>query len=63
VRKNIRNSQELLCVLKGKVELELGDDRIPLAEGDAIHYWSNPARQRIIGMSAGNAVVEWMGTL
>jgi len=63
VRKNIRNSQELLCVLKGKVELELGDDRIPLAEGDAIHYWSNPARQRIIGMSAGNAVVAWMGTL
>ena len=63
VRKNIRNSQELLCVLKGRVELELGDEKIALSEGDSIHYWSNPARQMITGKSAANATVIWVGTL
>jgi transcriptional regulator with XRE-family HTH domain len=63
VRKNIRNSQELLIVLKGKVELELGDEKIMLSDGDAIHYWSNPAHQKIYGRSAPNAFVIWVGTL
>jgi quercetin dioxygenase-like cupin family protein len=63
VRKNIRNSQEMLCVLRGKVELELGDERILLSEGDTIHYWSNPAKQMIIGKSKTDAVVAWTGTL
>lgn len=63
VRKNIRNGQEMLCVLRGKVELELGDDRILLSEGDATHYWSNPAKQMIIGKSKTDAVVAWTGTL
>ena len=63
VRKNIRNSQETVSVLRGKVELELGDDRILLSEGDAIHYWSNPAKQMIIGKSKTDAVVAWTGTL
>ncbi|MBN2080265.1 MAG: helix-turn-helix domain-containing protein [Spirochaetes bacterium] len=63
VRKNIRNSQEILCVLRGKVELELGEDRVTLSEGDAIHYWSNPAKQMIIGKSKTDAVVAWTGTL
>jgi len=63
VRKNIRNSQELLIVLKGKVELELGDEKIMLSDGDAIHYWSNPAHQKIQGKSAPNAFVIWVGTL
>jgi transcriptional regulator with XRE-family HTH domain len=63
VRKNIRNSQELLIVLKGKVELELGEELIRLSDGDAIHYWSNPARQMIHGKSAPNSMVIWVGTL
>ncbi len=53
----------MLCVLRGKVELELGDDRILLSEGDATHYWSNPAKQMIIGKSKTDAVVAWTGTL
>jgi transcriptional regulator with XRE-family HTH domain len=63
VRKNIRNSQELLIVLRGKVELELGDENIKLSDGDAIHYMSNPAHQKIHGKSAPNAIVTWVGTL
>lgn len=61
-RKNIRNGQELISVLKGKVELLLGDDRIVLSEGDAIHYWSNTSSQRIYGISP-LAIVVWVGTL
>ncbi len=63
MRKNIRNSQELLVVMRGKVELELGDENIMLSEGDAIHYWSNPAHQKIHGKSAPNSFVIWVGTL
>ncbi len=63
VRKNIRNGQELLCVLKGRVELALGDEEITLSEGDSIHYWSNPSEQMITGNSAAGATVIWVGTL
>jgi transcriptional regulator with XRE-family HTH domain len=63
VRKNIRNGQELLIVMKGKVELELGDENTVLSEGDAIHFLSNPAHQVIHGRSAPKAFVIWVGTL
>jgi transcriptional regulator with XRE-family HTH domain len=62
VRKNIRNSQELLCVMKGKVELELGDETIMLSEGDSIHYWSIPGKEMIFGKSP-TSVVVWVGTI
>jgi transcriptional regulator with XRE-family HTH domain len=62
VRKNIRNSQELLSVLKGKVELELGDEKLVLTEGDSIHYWSIPGKEMIFGKSPISIVV-WIGTL
>jgi len=62
VRKNIRNSQELLTVLKGKVELELGDEKIMLSEGDSIHYWSIPGKEVIFGRSP-TSIVVWVGTL
>ncbi len=63
VRKDIRNSQELICVLEGKVELELGNENLQLARGDAVHYWSNPARQSIIARNRGKSIVLWVGTL
>jgi transcriptional regulator with XRE-family HTH domain len=63
VRKNIRNSQEMLIVLKGKVELELGDERISLSVGDSIHFWSNSSNQSIMGKSEDTAIVAWVGTL
>ncbi|HNW28415.1 MAG TPA: helix-turn-helix domain-containing protein [Spirochaetota bacterium] len=62
VRKNIRNSQELLSVLKGTVELELGDEKITLSEGDSIHYWSIPGKEMIFGKSP-TSIVVWVGTI
>lgn len=62
VRKNIRSSQEFLSVLKGKVELVLGDETIVMTEGDSIHYWSIPGKEMIFGKSP-TAVVAWVGTL
>ena len=63
VRKNVRNSQELLTILEGHVELELGDDKIELLQGDSIHYISNPSKQKILGIDKNRSVVLWVGTL
>ena len=63
VRKNIKNGQEVLCVLKGSVELVHGDQTIKMAENDATHFYANPARQFIINKGKDIAVVLWVGTL
>ncbi len=62
-RKNIKNSQELLSVLKGSVELTLSNATYPLGEGDSVHFWSNPANQKITNRGSGNSIVLWVGTL
>ena len=63
VRKNIKNGQEVLCVLKGSVELMHGDQTIEMTEGDAIHFYANPARQSIVNRGKEIAVALWVGTL
>jgi len=63
VRKNIKNSQELLCVLKGSVELIHGEQTLELGEGDSVHYWSIPDKQKITNRNAMRSVVLWVGTL
>lgn len=63
VRKNIRNGQETLCVLEGSIELVQGDDTVELHQGDAVHFWSIPERQKIANTSESVAVVFWVGTL
>jgi transcriptional regulator with XRE-family HTH domain len=62
VRKNIKNSQEVLTVLKGAVELVLGDNSLTLSQGDSVHYWSVPDRQMITNRAKDLAVVLWVGT-
>ncbi len=62
-RKNIKNSQEVLCVLKGGVELMYGDQALRLLKGDSVHYWSIPERQTITNKSKELAIVLWVGTL
>jgi uncharacterized cupin superfamily protein len=63
-RKNLKHSQEILCVLKGTVELICGDEIVNLFEGDAVHYyWSAPEQQVIANKSNSMAVVAWVGTL
>ena len=62
-RKNIKNSQELLCVLRGKVELVYGDEVHELLEGDAVHLWTDRQRQQVTNPGPDKAVVLWVGTL
>lgn len=63
VRKNIKNGQEVLCVLRGSVELRLSDEKFELVEGDSVHFWSNPDSQKITNNSSNNSFVLWVGTL
>ena len=63
VRKNIKNSQEVLSILKGKIELILGDEKIILNEGDSAHYFTNPENQKVTNVSKNRSLVLWVGTL
>ena len=63
VRKDINNGQELLCILKGSLELVRSDETITLFEGDIIHYWSDKDKQKIINRNEREAVALWIGTL
>jgi transcriptional regulator with XRE-family HTH domain len=63
VRKNIKNGQEMLCVLDGAVELVHADRTIRMNTGDAVHYFTNPNRQIITNKDERTAVVFWVGTL
>ena len=62
-RKNIKNGQEVLCVLKGKVELVHSDQTVTLSEGDSIHYYSTPEKEMITNKNKGLSVVLWIGTI
>jgi transcriptional regulator with XRE-family HTH domain len=63
VRKYIKNTQEVLCVLKGTLELVHGEKTERMKEGDAVHYWAEPKRQSITNIGKGVAYVLWVGTL
>jgi transcriptional regulator with XRE-family HTH domain len=63
VRKNVKNGQELLCVLKGSVELVHGDHTLQMSAGDTVHYWSNLEKQSITNRSKRLAIALWVGTL
>lgn len=63
VRKNIKNGQEVLCVLKGAVELILDEKKFLLVEGDCVHFWTDPVHQKMINNSSQKSFVLWVGTL
>ena len=63
VRRNLKNAQEVLCVLKGRLELVQGDRRVVLKKGDAVHFWSRPDQQSITNTGDHLAVVLWVGTM
>ncbi len=63
VRKNIKNSQEVICVLKGRVELLHEQKTLVLHEGDTAHYWTAPESQMIANRDRTRSVVLWVGTL
>jgi transcriptional regulator with XRE-family HTH domain len=63
IRKDIKNGQEVLCVLRGTLELVHGEQVIHLAEGDAVHLYANTASQYIVNRGNEVTVVLWVGTL
>ncbi len=62
-RKNLKNGQEVLCVLKGSVELAHNAETFILEEGDSVHFLSNPENQRITNTSSTTGFILWVGTL
>ena len=62
VRKEIKNGQEVLCVLRGTLELVHGDRTEILEAGDTAHYWSYSQGQAIRNLGEETAVVLWVGT-
>lgn len=62
-RKEIRSSQEVLCVLKGSLQLTYEEQSIQLAQGDAAHFWTKPDKQYITNISKTIAVALWVGTI
>lgn len=63
VRKNIKNAQEVLCVLKGSLNLEHGDRIVHLTDGDTVHYFANPKKQSITNENEELAIALWVGTI
>ncbi len=62
-RKDIRNAQEILCVLKGSLELVHDESTVRMKKGDAVHFWAEPKRQSVTNIGKGIAYVLWLGTL
>lgn len=63
VRKNIKNSQEILCILKGSLELAHGEKKVHLDKGDAVHLWAEPKKQQITNRGDRQTIALWVGTL
>jgi uncharacterized cupin superfamily protein len=62
-RKSIKNSQEVLTVLGGSVELVHCHEKIVLKEGDSVHYWTDIENQSLTNIGKKRAIVLWVGTL
>lgn len=63
VRKNVKNGQEILCVLQGTLELRHGEQVVTLHQGDAAHLWTEPRNQAVTNQGSELAVVLWVGTM
>ena len=63
VRKDVKNGQEVLCLLQGTLELEHGEEKVTMVEGDTIHLWTDPQQQAISNTGESTSVLLWVGTL
>ena len=63
VRKDIKNGQEVLCLIQGRLELLHGNEKMTMAEGDSVHLWTEPQQQAITNTGDTTAVLLWVGTL
>ena len=63
VRPNVKNGQEILCLLQGCLDLVQGGQTTSLTQGDAVHFWTEASHQEIINRSRELAIALWVGTL
>jgi transcriptional regulator with XRE-family HTH domain len=63
VRKNIKNGQEVLCILKGSLRLDHGERTVSLEEGDTVHFLADSKKQSITNENEDLAVALWIGTM
>jgi len=63
IRKNIKSGQEMLCILKGTLELTHGEETVIMEAGDTAHYWVEPRKQIIMNKTKETAMVFWVGTI
>jgi len=63
VRKNIKNAQEVLCVLQGQIKFVHGNSAFVLSIGDSVHLWTIPEKQLISNSGKKRAIVLWVGTI
>ena len=63
VRKNIKNGQEILCMLQGSITLEYGEQTMILNQGDSVHLWCDIHQQSVTNNGHQRAVVLWVGTM
>jgi transcriptional regulator with XRE-family HTH domain len=63
VRKNVKNGQEVLCVLQGSIELVHNGETFVIYEGDSVHFLTNPENQKITNTGTTTSYVLWVGTL
>lgn len=62
-RKGLKNQQEILCVLKGTLEVTHSAGTFILSVGDALHLWSDNGKQQVTNTGKKNAVALWIGTI
>ena len=62
VRKDIKNGQEMVCLLQGTLELKHEGEKITMVEGDTIHLWTAPQQQAISNTGETTSVFLWVGT-
>ncbi|HOJ29652.1 MAG: helix-turn-helix domain-containing protein [Spirochaetes bacterium] len=62
-RKGVRNSQEVLCVIKGSLELTYNRDVLTLNQGDTAHFWTLPDNQVVTNKSHYITIALWIGTM
>lgn len=63
VRKNIRNGQEVICVMQGSLELVHGEKTVHMEAGDTVHLWTEPKHQSVTNNGDQLTVVLWVGTM
>ena len=62
-RKHIKNDQDIICIIKGSVELVYGERRIHLRTGDTVHYWPDLVKYQVNNNGEELAAVLWIGTI